>query len=153
MTKFLLFVLFLLSFATNAQNTKMTFNYDLAGNQTARVLCLSGCASKSSTSKEKVTDITAITDEDLEKFYPSDEISYYPNPVKEELYLKWQQAEDNCVSSIMIYGLNGQVLNTYSKTENINTKNISFQSYPSGIYMIALVYANWEQKTIKIIKQ
>lgn len=134
--------------------SKITFTYDNAGNQTARVLCLSGCTSKSSAiSKDTVKDIAAITDEDLEKFYPSDQISYYPNPVKEELFLKWQQAEKNSVSSIAVYGLNGQVLQTYSKTENINTKNISFQSYPIGIYIVALIYTSGEQKTIKIIKQ
>lgn len=154
MNKFLLLILFLFSIASNAQSNKMTFNYDLAGNQTTRVLCLSGCTSKtSSQSKEKLKEIEAIVDEDLKKFFTGDVISYYPNPVKEELYLKWQQSEGNYVSSIVVYGLNGQILKTYSKTENINTQNISFQSYPTGIYMIVLVYSNGEEKTIKIIKQ
>lgn len=134
--------------------TRITFAYDNAGNQLNRVLCLSGCTSKlSKSSKETIKDIDAITEEDLKKFSAEDVISYYPNPVKEELYLKWQFAENNYVSSIVIYGINGQVLKTFSKTENINTQNISFQSYPSGVYMVALVYANGEQKTIKIIKQ
>lgn len=133
---------------------KINFVYDNAGNQTSRTLCLSGCTSKSATeSKDRVKDIAAIMDDDLEKFSSDDVISYYPNPVKEELYLKWQQADDNHVSSIAVYGLNGQVLQTYSKTENINTQNISFQSYPIGIYIVALIYTSGEQKTIKIIKQ
>lgn len=133
---------------------KINFVYDNAGNQTSRTLCLSGCTSKSATeSKERVKDIAAITDDDLKKFFSDDVISYYPNPVKEELYLKWQSAEDIYVSSITINDLSGRMLKTYAKTENINTQSIAFQSYPAGIYMVTLVYINGEEKTIKIIKQ
>ncbi|REG97998.1 T9SS type A sorting domain-containing protein [Flavobacterium aquicola] len=138
----------------NSTISKITFTYDNAGNQTSRTLCLSGCTSKSATqSKEMVKEIAAITDDDLEKFSSEDVISYYPNPVKEELFLKWQQAEDNSVSSIVVYGLDGQVLKTYLENRNISTQNISFQSYPIGIYIVALIYTSGEQKTIKIIKQ
>ncbi|WP_100841320.1 T9SS type A sorting domain-containing protein [Flavobacterium sp. 5] len=154
MNKFLVILLFLFSVVSSAQSNKMTFSYDLAGNQTNRTLCLSGCTSKpSGLSKEIPKDIEAITDKDLKKFSSEDVISYYPNPVKEELYLKWLQAPENYVSSIVIYEVNGKVLKTYSKTENINTQNISFQNYPNGIYVVALIYANGDQKTIKIIKQ
>ncbi|MCD0473276.1 T9SS type A sorting domain-containing protein [Flavobacterium sp. EDS] len=131
--------------------TKITFNYDAAGNQTLRELCLLGCTAKMS--KEIPKEIEAITEEDLQKFSPEDVISYYPNPVREELYLKWELKDGNSVSSIVVYGLNGQTLSTYHKAEKINTQNISFQSYPTGIYIVALIYTSGDQKTIKIIKQ
>ncbi|MCV9930946.1 T9SS type A sorting domain-containing protein [Flavobacterium sp. LS1R47] len=150
MKRLLLFISLITCFVSNAQ-TKITFNYDAAGNQTLRELCLSGCTAKMA--KEIPKEIEAITDEDLQKFSPEDVISYYPNPVREELYLKWELKDGNSVSSIVVYGLNGQTLNTYHKTEKINTQNISFQSYPTGIYIVALIYTSGDQKTIKIIKQ
>ncbi|MCV9930890.1 T9SS type A sorting domain-containing protein [Flavobacterium sp. LS1R47] len=150
MKYYLLLILFGFSINIVAQQ-KITFNYDAAGNQTLRELCLSGCTAKMS--KEIPKEIDAITDEDLQKFSPEDVISYYPNPVREELYLKWELKDGNSVSSIVVYGLNGQTLNTYHKTKKINTQNISFQSYPTGVYIVALIYTSGDQKTIKIIKQ
>lgn len=142
----LLFATFTSSFAQQ----KIIFGYDAAGNQTSRTLCLTGCTAKPG---KEIKEIEAITEEDLEKFFSEDVISYYPNPVKEELYLKWELIDNNKVSSIAVYGINGQVLRTFSGTEILNTLNISFQQYAAGIYMVALNYSNGDQKTIKIIKQ
>ena len=138
-----------LSFMTSAQD-KILFSYDAAGNQISRTLCLT-CASKNI--KDNPKEITALTEEDLQKFSPEDVISYYPNPVKEELYLKWELIQDNFVSSIHVYGLNGQMLQSYSNLNRTNNQNIPFQSYPSGVYAVVLYYSNGEQKSIKIIKK
>lgn len=143
----------LLLFATLTSSfaqQKITFGYDTAGNQTSRTLCLTGCTAKPG---KEIKEIEAITEEDLEKFSPEDVISYYPNPVKEELYLKWELTDNNKVSSVVVYGLHGQVLRTFSGTDRLNTLNISFQQYSTGIYMVDLNYSNGDQKTIKIIKQ
>ncbi|TPG35402.1 T9SS type A sorting domain-containing protein [Flavobacterium pectinovorum] len=143
----LLFGTFTLSFAQQ----KILFGYDTAGNQISRTLCLSGCPTFKKV--KEIKEIEAVVDEDLQKFFPEDQISYYPNPVKEELYLKWELLDDNKVSSILVYGVSGQLLNSYSNTERSNTQNISFQSYSTGVYLVVLNYSNGDQKTIKIIKQ
>ena len=129
---------------------KVTFGYDGAGNQTSRVLCLT-CTGKNS--DEATKEIVAVTEEDLEKFFPEDVLSYYPNPVREELYLKWQLTNDNYVKALQIYSFNGQQLKSYSQSNSDNSLTIPFQSYPSGTYLIALEYSNGDQKTIKIIKK
>ena len=69
---------------SNAQ--KIRFEYDEAGNQILRTWCTS-CSSRITNEPEK--DFSKLEDSDLQKFFPQDVISYYPNPVKEELYLKW----------------------------------------------------------------
>lgn len=143
------FVLFAICLLSNAQQ-KITFTYDTAGNQLSRVLCLSGCTAKPA---KDIKEIEAVVEDDLQKFFPEDAISYYPNPVKEELYLKWELIDDNKVSSVIVYGLNGQALKTFSKTANVNTLNISFQEYSTGVYIVVLNYKNGDEKTIKIIKQ
>ncbi|RTZ03568.1 T9SS type A sorting domain-containing protein [Flavobacterium bomense] len=150
MNKILPLLLLLLSSIIGQAQDKITFSYDNAGNQTQRSLCF-GCLSKNSTTAPK--KIKALTQDDLQKFFPEDLISYYPNPVKEELYLKWEPLVDNLVTSIQVYGLNGQTLKSYSGLEKSNTLNIPFQSYSTGIYTVLLFYSNGEQKSIKIIKQ
>lgn len=168
MTKFILSMLLFFGLAVNAQQkkispsqlkapptppglyAKITFSYDGEGNQTQRNYCYS-CSSKTAGVVPK--EIAAIKEEDLQNFSQNDVITYYPNPVKEELYLEWELINDNAVASINVYGLNGQLLKSYSGLTKTNSQNIPFQNYPSGVYTVVLFYRNSEQKTIKIIKQ
>ncbi|PKQ45188.1 T9SS type A sorting domain-containing protein [Confluentibacter flavum] len=150
MKQFILCLLLGCSILAKAQD-KIKFEYDLAGNQIQRSLCINCSTSK--TANEKTKEITALEEEDLQKFSSEDVISYYPNPVKEELYLQWELIEDNDVSSIQVYGLNGQVLQSFSNLERKNNQNIAFQTYPIGMYAVVLFYKNGEQKSIKIIKK
>lgn len=148
-----LIALLLLGFCSfaNAQQ-KITFSYDSAGNQILRNLCISGC-NPTGKSVEEAKEMEAVTNDDLLKFSKEDVISYYPNPVKEQLYLKWELINDNKVSSIAVYGISGQMLQTFSRTESTDNQIISFGEYPRGVYLVVLNYRDGDQKTIKIIKQ
>lgn len=150
MNKTFTFLLFLCCCICQAQD-RITFSYDNAGNQIQRLLCINCSTSKMI--DEKTKEIAALEDEDLLKFSSQDFISYYPNPVKEELYLQWELIEGNSVSSIQVFGLNGQVLQSFSNLEEKNNQNIAFQSYPTGMYGVILFYKNGEQKSIKIVKK
>jgi hypothetical protein len=150
MKNYLLLLFLGFSLFARAQDSKITFDYDTAGNQIKRELCLSCNKANYKTTGSK--EVVAIQEEDLQKFFPEDVISYYPNPVKEELYLKWELVIDKSVATIYLYDLNGRVLQTYNNLEKTNALNIPFFNYPTGVYLIALVYNNGEQKTIKIEK-
>lgn len=136
---------------TNAQ-TKINFNYDQAGNQIVRELCLSGCSSTAKPSKES-KDIEALTNEDLQKFFPEDLISYYPNPVKEQLYLKWEINDNFSIRLIHVFSVTGQLLMSYELTRTNDNLTIPFQRYPTGVYAVVIIDSNGDQKSIKIIKQ
>jgi hypothetical protein len=148
MKKYLLLVFLSFSLFSKAQ-TKIKFSYDNAGNQTSRILCI-GCPPETG---KQVKEVEALVDEDLEKIEGEDMISYYPNPVKEELYLKWELTDENYVTSIQLFSLTGQVLKTFPGTKNTNTQNILFQSYPSGVYVVLVNYKSGAPKSFKIIKQ
>lgn len=149
MKKIIALLLLGVCFLANAQQ-KITFGYDAAGNQLTRTLCLSGCTSKPT---KAVKEIEALTEDDMLKFSEEDVISYYPNPVKEELYLKWQLINDNYVSSIQIFSVSGQLLRTYQLGNRNDSQNVPFQDFPSGVYLVILNYSIGDQKSIKIIKQ
>jgi hypothetical protein len=144
---YLLFILITFSLASHAQ--KISFTYDIAGNQTKRELTFE-TGKKSNT---KAIDAAALTEQDLQKFFPEDVLSYYPNPVREELYLKWQLTNENYVKVLIVYNFNGQKIKSYSQSSTENSLTIPFQSYPSGTYLVTLEYSNGDQKTIKIIKK
>ncbi|MBW1653841.1 T9SS type A sorting domain-containing protein [Flavobacterium quisquiliarum] len=146
--KYILHLLLLMPFYFQAQN-KVLFTYDTAGNQITRVLCLN-CTSKV---VKEVQELEALTETELEKFFPEDVISYYPNPVREELYLQWQVAEENYVSSISIYSMTGQLLRNFQIASSTNRLNIPFQQYSTGVYLVLFSYKDGDEKTIKIIKK
>lgn len=149
MKHYLLLLIVTCSLAINAQQKKITFEYDAAGNQTKRELIFDTAKNSGTAQKE----IAAVEEEDLQKFFPEDVLSYYPNPVREELYLKWQLNNDNYVKSFHIYNFNGQILKSYLQSNSDNSLTIPFQPYPSGTYLIVLEYSNGDEKTIKIIKK
>lgn len=140
----------LVSIGSYAQD-RIKFDYDTAGNQIVRRLCLD--CSEFKISDEEIKDVTELKEGDLLKFSPNDVISYYPNPVKEELYLKWELVNENKVASIEVYSMSGQQINAYPNLEKENTKNIPFQEYPQGTYLVLLSYTNGEQKSITILKK
>ena len=138
--------LLLFCFGINGMAQKITFAYDVAGNQISRSYCIS-CRQ----SNLPIKEFEDLETSDLQKFFPEDVISFYPNPVQNELYLEWQLVNDNKVLSIDIYNINGQLIrNINSLSENKTI--ISFQEYTSGNYILNLNYATGEQKSIKIIK-
>lgn len=147
MKKKLLLLLF--CFSINGIAQKVRFEYDAAGNQILRKWCPT-CLSKNA--NEEYKDITDVEDSDLQKFFPEDVISYYPNPVKEELYLKWDLINNNKVVAIDIFNLNGQLLKKIEGNLDNNTSLISFNEYPVGVYLVNLNYLNGDQKSIKITK-
>ncbi|WP_445455730.1 T9SS type A sorting domain-containing protein [Flavobacterium sp. HNIBRBA15423] len=152
MKHLLIFIVFIVTSSISAQVDRILFNYDSAGNQIKRELCINCSSSLIRTSQEEIKEIVDLKEEDLLKFESEDLISYYPNPVKEELFLKWELINNN-VSKIEIYSLSGQLIKFLPNLEKENSKIISFQEYPSGTYSVLLSYTNGEQKSITIIKQ
>ncbi|NHN25698.1 T9SS type A sorting domain-containing protein [Flavobacterium jejuense] len=153
MKKIFFILIFIVTSSISAQVDRILFNYDSAGNQIKRELCINCSSSLIRTSQEEIIkEIVDLKEEDLLKFESEDLLSYYPNPVKEELFLKWELISNN-VSKVEIYSLSGQLIKFLPNLEKENSKIISFQEYPSGTYSVLLSYTNGEQKSITIIKQ
>lgn len=150
MNKLLLFAILLFCFSMNGQN-KIRFEYDQAGNQVIRYWCPS-CSAKSANNQD-IKEIAALEDTDLQKFHPEDEFSYYPNPVMEELFLKWPLREDKKVKNISVYNISGQLVKQYANLEKEQTQNIPFSNFPVATYILVLEYTNGEQKSINILKK
>lgn len=135
-----LFFLTLLISCLSFGQTRIKFAYDDAGNQISRTICIN-CASRVSTA--------LIT----ENFIQEEKISYYPNPVQEELYVNWKNKDNNLVNSIELFNLNGQLIKTYPDLKSYETATINFQSYPEGFYEVVLFFDNGTQQTLKIVKK
>jgi hypothetical protein len=145
------FLFLLISSICFSQANKIVFTYDLAGNQSKRSLCLN-CPS--TTGKNVVPkEIAELSAEDMLKMSDRDIFSFYPNPVKEELYIKWENTGKQYIENIQVFSINGQLLAAYENISETYSQNIPFQNYPTGVYVVVLYYKNGEQNSLKIIKQ
>lgn len=149
MKNLILFFLFFVSVVSG--QTRVKFTYDSAGNQTIRAICV-GCLSRTSTVNDSIATDDTISDNDLIKDEVYNNISYYPNPVKYELYVKWIN-DKNYLESIQLYSMSGQLMSKKLNLKKIEMTTIEFQNYPEGFYNLVLIYDNGEKKTLKIIKK
>ncbi len=143
--KILFLFLFFNSFCLYSQT--INFTYDQAGNQIQRKYNMYG----NRQSNQEVKDYDDLVNSDLEKFFPEDIISYYPNPVKEELFLKWELINDKNVEKISVFNISGQVIKDVKISSEKNII-LNFSDFSIGSYLVILFYSNGEKKEIKIIK-
>lgn len=142
---FLMLFIIGFSFGQSPVIPRIKFTYDTAGNQTRRYICTS-CAAKNTVYKNEET----LKDADL---LEENKVFYYPNPVLEELYVKWKNTDDSQVTSVELYSMNGQQLKKITEVKDSELVKISFMDYPTGYYIVVLVYSNGEKKDLKIVKQ
>lgn len=126
---------------------KLHFDYDVAGNQTMRRLCIN-CPSN-----RQIATAKTVTKQDMIKSSVSDKINYYPNPVLEELYISWELVDDKMITEINLYSLSGATLQTIKMPEADSVLTVPFGNYPSGLYIVVLTYNDGKNKSIKVEKK
>lgn len=146
-----LFLLFSILFTYSVYSQEIYFDYDGAGNQILRTLVFN--TSERLIVGEEIEKEVSEKEIEKQSFFDEDIISYYPNPVKEELFLYWQLLNNNNVSEINMFSINGQHLFLFKNIEQRTEQMISFKDYPAGIYFIHLTYKTGEVKSIKVIKK
>lgn len=148
MRKLLLVICLAFSLGMNAQRIK--FEYDSAGNQTKRYVCI--CSAKMANDSIYKTKET-IVENDMIQDAENEQLSYYPNPVLEQLYIKWKNSDFNPVKEIKLYSMSGQILKKQNEIAPNELLAIDFQNYPTGFYNLIVIYSNGKNKTLKIVKQ
>ena len=132
------------------QSDEILFDYDTAGNQIKRYFIDLSPRPAGNDSIKKIED---LVEKDLIKSDIYEDIQYYPNPVREELFVKWTLPENKFVERIDLYSISGQLLTSIKNLSKVNSTSIHFSSYPEGMYDLVLLYSDREQKTLKVIKK
>lgn len=142
----LLFTLLCFSFIYSQKS--YTFSYDTAGNQTEgkRFIYIANTFEPGGEFKNGniSNEIPFVLEENL---------TYYPNPVRDILYLKWTNIDSENIRSFALFSMTGALLKKYEGLEQTTEHNISFSEYPSGTYIVTIGYSSGEERSIKIIKQ
>lgn len=149
MKKFIQFIFILFFFNVNSQEYKIKFDYDIAGNQYNKYIVFETGRIRSNELNDLDKDIQEVNEEKKEIL--TENIKYYPNPVKESLYVYWINTTENAVVEINLVDINGKVV-YQSKVLNKTQVSIQLSNYTNGIYIMSLNYNNGESKSFKIIK-
>lgn len=150
MKNFLTIVLFLSIIELCSAQTRVKFDYDSAGNQKRRYVCIN-CSAREVTN-DTITNADRVASQDV-KLDDLDNVSYYPNPVQEELNINWINHDNKSLSTIEVSTLSGQVLSNYSNLNELNSTIVPFSGYSQGYYNVVLIFADGSKKSIKIVKK
>jgi len=146
MKQTILTILLITVLSQSGAQTKTKFNYDAAGNQILRYVCIN-CNDR--VAKDTITTSSSITD--VKKNQQS-KISYYPNPVQQELNINWIKDNNASVTSIEIFSMTGQSLGHYSDLENELSTTVEFGDYPQGFYNLTIYFSDGNKETLKVVK-
>lgn len=127
-----------------SQTTTLNFSYDSSGNQTLRELQICINCREAATQDHEESYVRSPE---------SEQILYYPNPVLEQLSVKWTNTTDKYVESLNVYSSTGQIM---FDLQNLNDKTdavINFSSLSEGLYVVMLNYNSGEQRTLKVVKK
>jgi len=157
-TKLLLVFLLLFQLPVVAQQ-KLVFTYDPAGNQILRErLCLN-CTPlkvqvvepKDSLSLQKITGAGTTT----ELLYEEEELRIvtYPNPVSDVLQVEWIEHPILAPKQVLLFSGENRQLAQIPLRKNQNLQDISFTRYPTGMYILVVVFENGQRRSFQIIKK
>ncbi len=148
MIKKILIVFSLFCIGNLYSQSKIMFNYDPAGNQVLRsYIYISG------RTNQTYKDEKSVTTADYKKTDAYAEVLYYPNPVKEELYVQWQNLPTQTLTHVVLIDSNGRTLWQKQNLENQTQSTVPFSGLPAGLYLLQLNYTTGEPKVLKIIKE
>jgi hypothetical protein len=125
------------------------FQYDTSGNQKSRTWCLN-CANKNILTKVQDSVQLEILDEPIDELQTN--IIAYPNPVSDYLQLKWVENPSKQPSDLYLFSMDSKMILQKKITKKYGNTEISLQKYPSGVYILLVVYTNGEKESFNIIK-
>ncbi len=137
MKKILLLIFFICAASLYAQQETppLYLEYDNAGNQV-------------------LSDLVCVNCRGAVEKHSLDNVTYYPNPVAEQLNLIWENTDQSrVITAINIYNLNGKLLTSKNNLNSQTQLNLNFSDKTSGIYVVEFLSSDGEKKSIKVIKK
>ena len=115
------------------------------------------CLTCSKSSKEKtVVDSTAVaeTPKDIKDSFLEEDskITAYPNPVTDILQVEWIPTEKK-VDQIILFSFDNKQLFHKKVNHKLNSLDLNFNRYPSGGYIVLVLYSDNSKQSFKVIKK
>lgn len=100
-----------------------------------------------------LSDLVCVNCPGAEEKHSLDNVTYYPNPVAQQLNLTWKNTENNRITAVKVYALNGKLIASKNNLNLQSELNLNFSNKAAGIYIIATISSDGQKKSFKIIKK
>lgn len=151
MKKFLFVLPLLCSLSAFAQEEPLQFQYDAAGNQTVSQLICINCPGEPQAGGGGETPGAETPIILSEKTL--NQLTYYPNPVTEELTLLWKNNPHRRITSVSVYTLGGKRVHYASPLNLQENLVLSFSALAPGMYEIVALTSDGKTEAFKILKK
>lgn len=133
---------------------KLTFTYDVGGNQIERRWTCVNCRTVAGFKKAEIMSKENGKLSSLNETSPTGEsmLKVAPNPFTEELKVKWGGTKEIFLKKIEVYDVGGRMVLRHEYLPNQQYSVISFQNLPPGQYLVVAYYSNSTKETLKVIK-
>ena len=126
----------------HAQQNKVTYRYDAAGNRISRTIVISPRSAVASSEEEKTTVYTEL--------FSDIQLKIYPNPTTGLLKVEIYNLPEGQTAQIWLYDMSGRLVTTFKDVSSTVNVNISNQS--TGIYLMKIEAGEYRTEW-KIIKK
>jgi hypothetical protein len=135
----------------------LNFSYDASGNQIFRGPSTNKISSKLADSTIVSTDLKEEKEPTSIELAESEEniieISASPNPVRDVLFVKWENNEEQYFQRMDLFNYQYQLLKQVELTANQQNQNVSLGRFPQGIYILVFTTNLNKTQSYKIIKK
>ena len=146
LSKIILLCLLLMSVCSMlyAQQGKITYRYDRAGNRISRTIVISPRTTPASIEEEQQQqDVYTELFSDIQ-------LKIYPNPTEGLLKVEIYNMPEGQTAQIWIYAMSGQLIRSFKDVNSSASVDISGQ--PAGVYLMKIVVGEYQTEW-KIIKK
>jgi len=126
----------------HAQQDKITYRYDAAGNRISRTIVISPRTAPALIEEEQPEVYTEI--------FLDIQLKIYPNPTTGLLKVEIYNLPEGQTAQIWLYAMSGQLIATFKDVSS--TVNVNISGQPAGIYMMKIVAGEYQTEW-KIIKK
>ena len=143
-SKIILLCLLWMSFSPilHAQQDRVTYRYDAAGNRISRTIVISPRSAPVSIEDEQPVVYSEL--------FSDIQLKIYPNPTDGLLKVEIYNLPEGQIAQIWLYAMSGQLIATFKDISSTVSVNISGQ--PAGIYLMKIVAGEYQTEW-KIIKK
>ncbi len=146
----LTFLILFLTYCSFAQNQKLKFTYDTAGNQILRDRVCATCLKAVLPQAIDSLVVGSLSDPQTDK--NNFAITAYPNPVTQSLFVDWFPHEVLVPTGLEVFSMEGRLMATKPIAGERGEQSLDFGPYPPGVYLVNVSFANGERRTFKVVR-
>lgn len=131
---------------------KLSFSYDVSGNQSERRWVCINCRPAQGLSTVNKMSTGLAPGQNGEEEISKKVLKVYPNPVSESVTVSWALPNKTSVMTMDVFAMGGNRVFSSKYRPEENSTQIILNKVPPGTYLLVIRYSDNSSESIKLIK-